>query len=398
MPVPVCRCENPGEASGAAGASGRGEHGGAHFCPVADVCTGSARRSNARCMVASRPRGVAATLPVLGVAQLLRLLRPRQPSCGLALSMPVAFPASRGAAQNVVSCHLLWYTRKSGARRISRGFSSETVTAPPPPPTPRGRPSSSQAENHTHADRLQNISAALSVPASSLVNPAPPPPRRATTRNLAHGQYKIDTPAATAPRGDDHAPPLRTATSAPGSERPRRASERTRGGARGRGGRHPGPLAPPTPPSPQSPPRGACRRRPPYRDFACAASSSSACGGGRGGGGGGSAAAKRGRRRLAGPSPHHTTPHTPHTHTTHHTPTPHATRHTPARPHARTCFDFATCSTMVTTKNRTCAQKGGVGRQQGGGGGGGKKAEKKADETETTRVCWICHLIIDLNL
>ena len=102
VPVPVCRCENPGEASGAAGASGRGEHGGAHFCPVADVCTGSARRSNARCMVASRPRGVAATLPVLGVAQLLRLLRPRQPSCGLLPSMTVAFPASRSAPQREV--------------------------------------------------------------------------------------------------------------------------------------------------------------------------------------------------------------------------------------------------------------------------------------------------------
>ena len=122
--------------------------------------------------------------------------------------------------------------------------------APPPPPTPRGRPSSSQAENHTRADRLQNISAALSVPTS--VKPCQPrSPPAAPRRNLAHGQYKIDTAAAPTPRGDDHAPTLRTATSAPGSEeRPRRARDRTREGARGRGGRHPGPLAPPTPPSP----------------------------------------------------------------------------------------------------------------------------------------------------
>ena len=40
---------------------------------------------------------------------------PRQPSCGLALSMPVAFLASRGAAQNVVSCHLLEWTRAKAA-------------------------------------------------------------------------------------------------------------------------------------------------------------------------------------------------------------------------------------------------------------------------------------------
>ena len=45
---------------------------------------------------ASRPRGVTASLPALGVAQLLRLLHPRQLSCGLALSMTVAFAASVG--------------------------------------------------------------------------------------------------------------------------------------------------------------------------------------------------------------------------------------------------------------------------------------------------------------
>ena len=57
---------------------------------------------------ASRPRGVTASLPALGVAQLLRLLHPRQPSCGLALSMTVAFPASWRAttrrANRVASC------------------------------------------------------------------------------------------------------------------------------------------------------------------------------------------------------------------------------------------------------------------------------------------------------
>ena len=103
VPVPVCRCENPRETSGASGA---GEHGGAQYCPAhVHVCTCSARRSNARCMVALcepstwRDR---ATLPVLGVAQLLRLLRPRQPSCGLLPSMTVAFPASRSAPQREV--------------------------------------------------------------------------------------------------------------------------------------------------------------------------------------------------------------------------------------------------------------------------------------------------------
>ena len=54
--VPPTTCESE-RCSAGAGVSlreptGAEEHGGAQFCPVAHECTGSARRSNARCMVA----------------------------------------------------------------------------------------------------------------------------------------------------------------------------------------------------------------------------------------------------------------------------------------------------------------------------------------------------------